>query len=543
MHLASLAVATALLHVACAVQVDGAPCSVPGKTVDCPADQACGNDLRCSARALACAGSMCTPDATYCSSTRTALAMRCDRVDPVCGKWLEDDCGARGMECGTRGSGACECPEPENLVTFVVADPRGSPSRSVVPFPRGQANPRECSFGRLADALLAVSTGVASTVAIAGDPGVPAVFGTATAEPWPLVVPFNVTLRGAQAPVADSVIRAGPEPSAAGTILRVLGSVAGVRIDGGGARGAGIELGCGTGPGPSLEDVVVDGGGSVDPTGAVTAGLRAGVSILAASCGSRLERVAVTGVAGPAFDVEASASTQVVGGSFSGSEVGMWLRGGRTTVSPDGTSRVRVSGNAGLGIVIGGGADLMAPHATVPQAVIDRADVTLNGGLGVLVSRLAEAGSSVTLTRCDVSGNGRMRPFMSGGGDPRQVGGVVLSLGSQATLAAFAGNRLWSNAGDQLVIESDANWVIGPSACGADTNQFTCVSLGAWALRIFGFGSVSAQNDRWPGTSDDPFFGFIGPNVTVPKVPTVLTYKVCAGPLFPGEPALPACLP
>ena len=109
----ALAIGAALALAACTVNVEGAPCSAPGATVDCPDKQACGNDLRCSARALDCktTGSMCTPGPAECISAQ--VSKRCDGSDPVCGTWVTDDCAARGMGCGTRGSsGACECPEP-----------------------------------------------------------------------------------------------------------------------------------------------------------------------------------------------------------------------------------------------------------------------------------------------------------------------------------------------------------------------------------------------------------------------------------------------
>jgi hypothetical protein len=525
----------AALATACAVHVDGAPCSVPGTTADCPQDQACGNDHQCSARALACAASRCSPGATHCSPTRAATAVRCEVVDPVCGTWVEDDCAARGLECGMRGSGACEC--PEYVGTVVVADPGGSPSRDTVPFPRGQASPRECRFGSLADALVSLAaTTVPGTVTIAGEPGVAAVFGAETGEAWPLLVPSNVTVRAAPAPAGPSTIRGGTDAASAGTLVRVLGALEGLRIEGGGARGVGVELACEQAGAPALRNVRVEGGGFLDPSFVMTAGLGTGVSVTA-TCGARLEGVEVTGVAGPALSVEASAGVvQVVGGTYGGSEIGIWLRGGRTSVSPNGSARVSVAGNAWAGIAMSGGSNGGLFGAGVaPAASIDGVDVAGNGGLGIIVSGLDPAGWSVALTRCDVSGNGRTRAFTIA---QRQAGGVLISLGAvPATLSGFAGNRLWSNAGDQLVIESDSNSQIGPSQCGPGTNVFACMAPGAWGVRGVGTGTVYANNNRWPVLAGQAILDYIGGTVSLSGS------TPCYGPPASGEPAIPACLP
>jgi hypothetical protein len=447
------------------------------------------------------------------------------------------------MECGTRGSGACECPEYAG--TTVVADPGGSPSRDRVPFPRGQAWPRECSFGRLADALFAVSTAPAGTVKVAGDAGAPAVFGAATGEPRPLVVPANVTVLAAAAPTGPTVIRGGPDPDSAGTLVRVLGALDGVWIEAGGSRGAGIEVACG-GPGvPWLHAVRVDGGGIFDPagagsSGAVTGGLRAGISVTS-TCGARLQHVESTAVSGPALSVEpGSAGTVLVsGGSFEGSETGIWLRGGTTIVAPDGSYAVTVSGNAGEGIVVGAAVGEVVPTArTIPGATLDHVVVTANGGVGIWIKRIAEPGSLVRLVGCDVSANGRTRVRTSGNATyARRVGGMLVALENPATLE-FRGNRLWSNAGDQLAFESDASWTIGPSVCGPDTNVFACIEANVQrGIHIFtSTGQVIAPNNRWPGPASGPYQDYIGPGVSV------FPDNAFCGP-GAGVPEMPACIP
>jgi hypothetical protein len=522
----ALAIGAALALAACTVNVEGAPCSAPGATADCPDKQACGNDLHCSARALDCktTGSMCTPGTIQCSSA--LLSKRCETSDPVCGSWVTEDCSTRGMVCGTgdpgtHGSGACECPDPSGALTTLVADPGGSPDPTKLPYPRGQAWPRECSFGRLGDALDALAGATTpTTVAIAaGAAGDPVVFGTTTGEAWPLTVPANVTVLAAPAPAGPTIIRAGPDPGAAGTLLRVSGSLDGVRVEGRGATGTGVELVCGAGPVPTLLDVAVDGGGTLDPGGVVTGGLRAGIS-LAGACGGLVQRALVSAVAGPGIAVEQGAgAVQIIGGTFQGNEVGIWLRGGATSVGPDGSNATTVTGNAWMGIAIGGGPD-PGPQLAVSTASIEGAVVSRNSGTGVIVARVAEPGSAVSITNTDVSQNGSgARVLTRPTGTPAHaVGGLLVAL-AQPTTLTFAGNRLWSNAGDQLVVDSAATlWSIGPSSldqCGALTNVFACISPGQFAVAVVGGGSVTAPWNVWPGTGSTPWIPWVGPNVTV----------------------------
>ena len=113
---------------------------------------------------------------------------------------------------------------------------------------------------------------------------------------------------------------------------------------------------------------------------------------------------------------------------------------------------------------------------------------------------------------------------------------VALDL---STTLEYRGNRLWSNAGDQLAFESDAPWTIGPASCGPDTNVFACVTAPPdFAIRIFTFGSgsVNAPFNRWPGPSNSPYQDYIGPPVSV--VPD----NAFCGP-GAGVPDMPACIP
>lgn len=531
---ARLALAAALLFAACQVDVDGAPCRGPGSAADCPDGQACGNDLRCSARALACATSRCNPGVTECADT--TKARRCDGIaDRVCGRWVVDDCAARLMECPGVRSGACEC--PELVGTVVVADPSVHSVRGEPPFPTGQAQPPECRFGRLGDALVAAAerAPAAATARIEGETGVVAAFGAVTGEEWPLVVATNVTVVAAS-PQPAPIIRGEPGVP---TIVAVQGALEDVRVEGGGATGVGVALSCGASGKPELRRVEVDGGGVLDPDGLVTAGLSAGVTV-AGTCGSaRLSGVQVSAVAGPALSIDpaAAATVDVLGGSFGGSNVGIWIRGQKVSVvpDPDTAASTVVWGNSGEGVVIGG------LPATAVEATLERMIVTANGGTGIVMQGLTSP-SRVVARACDVSGNGAVRPAKYGPGlDPerRKSGGVLVRLGPIAAFT-FSGNRLWANAGDQLAFESNADWSISAPPCGSETNVFACMTGdtcdvaadvgGTCAVALLGAGSVQADSNMWPGT----------PTYLYVMEPAVTATSYCDG-TEPGVPAKPTC--
>lgn len=100
-------VLTAAILAACTGEVEGAPCSVPGRITDCPSGQACGNDRRCSARALGCVPRCAPRTDGFC--TAEGEARHCVDTDPVCGTWLVEPCAERGMVCVARsGDAACE---------------------------------------------------------------------------------------------------------------------------------------------------------------------------------------------------------------------------------------------------------------------------------------------------------------------------------------------------------------------------------------------------------------------------------------------------
>jgi hypothetical protein len=485
---AALALGAALVAAACRVEVDGAPCRAAGATDDCPGGQACGNDLRCSARALACAATRCAPGAFEC--TDPTAARRCDPgADPICGRWVGAACSARHPACR------------------IVADPRVL-SGPRAPAPTGTPDPPECRFGRLGDALAAAAARApAGTVEIDAESAGSATFGASTGEAWPLFVASSVTVAGAT-PAGPAAIR-----GAAGAPLLVA-------VEG------------------TVEDV------RIDADGATTA-------VRVTRAGARLVRVGVSGASGAALQIEAdpaaAATVEVLGGSYGGSGVGIWIRTGKVSVAADpahASSAVAsenpgstvVAGNGRDGVVIGGmlsrGLPLSLPAV---YAALDRVLVQANGGTGVIIAGLPPQ-SQVRVERCDIQGNGITNAALYGA-SLRKAGALLASRASGLGFV-FRGNRVWTNAYDQFAIDSSAtNWSIAAAACGSDTNVFaTCSELfdacanGACAVSIVGGGTVRAGYNAWP---ESPPYRYATLNdVTEIDAPTY-----CNG--GPGEPLNP----
>lgn len=526
-----VAVPAAVVLAACQVNVDGAPCAAPGSAADCPAGQACGNDLRCSERALACAGSRCTPGAVGCSGpTGKERVVTCTAADPVCGRRAEEDCAARAMVCGVRaGAASCECPEHEGEV--IAVDAGGSPAPGAPPFPSGAATPRECRFARLGDALqLAAARAPAqATVLVHGEAGAPAVFGDGGGEAWPLVVASNVALVGAAPPAGPTIVRGDP---GAGALVSLAGALERVRVErpataGGGARGPGIETSCGAAVTPSLRDVEVDGGLVLDPEGSGTTGLSAGVKVTG-SCGAELVRMHATGAAGPALalalDPSGASTVTVLGGSYRGSIVGVSVAGsGKVTLAPDPetAASVVVSGNVREGVLISG-------QTSVVDTTLEEVLISENGGTGFVVWS-ANAASRLVVKHNDIALNGASRSRTYGPVPvQRQAGGILVSQLSLQQFV-FAGNRIFANDHDQLAFETDSALTIAADSCGEQTNVFRCVSPSHYAIGVWGNGSVEAARNVWPG---DPPSAWVSAGVL-----SFNSYCVAG----PGVPQIPAC--
>jgi hypothetical protein len=432
--------AAALALAACQVDVDGAVCAEPGTTTDCPSGQACGNDLRCSARALGCVATRCTPGPVFCAARDGTEAYGCVDADPVCGA-------------------------PAKVSCFDSL---------------GEALAKAAAHAR--------ESGAPTTVSIQGGPGADVVFGLETGEVFPLEVAEGVTLVGAGAPAGASVIRAGEAPS----ILAVSGAVRGLRVESEGAAGTGIAVSCGSGGTvPTLVDVVVDG------SNALTRGLS-----VTSACGVQATNLHVANVAGPGIYVDAELATvsvPAVGARIDSGLIevcrgaGAEVRGGALTLNG-----VVLRRNAGFGVSARTRDD--APKRAI-ALVLEDVTSEENDEAGLLVRAVAE-GSSVQVLRSTFRWNkARTKEeteFVSG----RRAGGVYLYGTPPATLV-FQGNRVYGNAGsgsaivDQLVTFTGASWnLAGALDCGILANVFACPGNGQ--LVYGNGGKPSVENAYWP---------------------------------------------
>ena len=482
-------VAALLALAACKVDVEGAPCGLPGTTADCPSGQACGVDGRCSAGADQCldASERCAPGTSRCS-------LEGDRIETCtanapCGAWEflpgNPDCGHSGLVCVGGETPVCGCPGAFAGPQF-AADPIAGSAAGAPPFPTGAASPSQCRFRSLGDAVSRASAVAGpATVQVYGASGAQVVFDASSGD-GPIAIPANVTVNAAAGAAATTLHAAA---SSGTPLVTLAGTLQGFKLD---ARDAGIavQTSCGTST-PTLSGVTVDGGG--------TAGVGVAVS---GGCGAALSHVDVTSVAGPALQIGADATADVVvtGGSLRGSQVGALITGGHVTLGSGSSSGVDIGGNSGEGVLFQAGAAIAGQlqYATIHD----------NGGTGVVVDRVS-AGSAVALRSCLVRANGTTAPRMYGGGSPQRPAGGVIVI-QPALPFTFTGNQVSRNAGDQLVFDSSAQaWTIAVGRC-QDTNTFSCVPDGALAVAVNG-GKVDATNTYWPGI---PVSAYAGPGVT-----------------------------
>jgi hypothetical protein len=475
----------AALAGACTVEVDGAPCRA---TADCPAGQACGNDLRCSARALACQASRCTPGTGGAcldpsGAPSTALAHRCTDADPVCGAWVDEACLPAGLRCELRAPAGrpvgawCVCPPlpPAPGGPELAVRPEGSAAETA-PCAPGAAAPAACAFRRLGDALAAAAAfvadpgtdpGAVATVAVAGAAGgaTRTFSAAATGESFPLVVPERVALRsdaGVSGGAYEIVFDAAGLASAP-VELHAGGALAGFTVRNAAAdatRDALLLVCDGRAAPPRLASVVLDG------RGAGSARLRRGL-LAGGSCGLAAAGLEVRDMSGAGILVESlagSAQVTLAGGSVHGCGEGVVVRarpvlGAAGRVVLDG---VRVAGNAGMGIR----ADDVAG---APRLEVRNAKVVGNGDTGLAVANAVE----VRVTGTTVYANGAATIWGGIGlsGYTRRAGGLVLE-GDPPAAGAFelGGNRIYANQGDQVLVfgvTTDAStWNLDGPACG-----------------------------------------------------------------------------
>ncbi len=349
-----LALAAAALLGACVVEVEGAPCAAPGASSDCPGGQACGNDLRCSARALGCAGSRCTPGAGgECLDPTGATsgvdrARRCVGDDPVCGTWIVEPCAPGGFTCAVRPGFGARCACPPTASRELAVRPDGSPA-AAPPFATGATSPGACAFLRLGDAL-------AAATALAADPssvvtvtsggvasGATRTFSAAAGETFPLVIPARVTVRSEGGGGAHEVLFDG-EGAPTAVELHGDGALAGftVRNGGGDQHRSAVDLRCAGGAAPArLSSVTLDGRGA--------GGAHLGHGIVATStCGLVAQDVVVREMSVAAVVVDFAAGLPTVaftGGSITGSGDGIVVGNGRLVLDA-----THVTSNSGMGV-------------------------------------------------------------------------------------------------------------------------------------------------------------------------------------------------
>lgn len=453
MRLVALVWAGVLLA-ACTVEVEGAPCAVPGATADCPRDQACGNDRRCSARALACAASRCTPAVggdclgdPVGIATGTAYARRCVDSDPVCGAWDVVPCEA-GLACGHQSGGAtCEC--PPNPTRVLVVAPDGSPPGPPL-HPSGIAAPAGCAFATLSDALDRAGalhaldpSGDVTVRAVGASAGNPRSFSATSGERFPLRLGAGIALVS-DGPSDDKryeIVYARPATGTVALALEGPGSLlAGftIRNGDGGLEDAAVLTSCAVGP-VFVSSIVVEGRGDD--------GARLGTGLLGSACATVVDGLEVRDVAEAA--ISWSASTLVIANSVltrSGG-AGIRLRGG--TLEATG---LRVAENAGMGID--------AATGSKKRVVLARSRIVRNGDTGIGV-----AGGTASISRSTIFGNRATTGWSSPRhlwGITRLAGGIVLS---EAVLETWAANRVYSNSGDQVLLLGGGGIFDGASGC------------------------------------------------------------------------------
>jgi hypothetical protein len=499
------ALAAAALLAGCTVEVDGAPCTAPGSTHECPGGQACGNNRRCSARALACAASRCTPGAggdcladPVGLATGTTHARRCSDADPVCGAWVVDPCAARDLACGTRSGGAaCECAP---LVGAVLAVRPDGTRPGALPFPTGAASPPGCAFRTLTDALARAAQRRAAVpsedvVVVAGGAGAGEAisFSVATGERFPLTVGTGITL-GSDGPPHEILFDADADETAV-IALRPRSALAGFTVRSGdrGRAGAAIELACGGADPALVTSVIVDAGAGRSPFAHGVRGQEA--------CSATLRRVEVrnAAAAGILWNPGVSAATlDVSGSSVTGCGSGIEVRSGVLDANYD-----RIADNLGRGV------DATSPGGS-PRVLIGRTRIVGNGDTGVA----ATAASYIGLGSCTVFANRASTRWNGGSILPRaerRAGGIVLGAPPSGGFAMGA-NRVYANEGDQILIlgsdRADDSWTFDlTQVCIIPAGRSRPAELVANVIGCFDPTPAGTLEARYGGVFEAPYCG------------------------------------
>ena len=231
-----------------------------------------------------------------------------------------------------------------------------------------------------------------------------------------------------------------------------------------------------------MVSVRVDFGGTTVPFGV---GLRVGGGNAIAGVNSiAVGDVVVQGATLAGLEVnrlDAGHVVLVTGSTFDQNQVGVSLLRGDLTLSGS-----TVKGSLGDGVSsVSGTASL-----SIRDGLIAR-----NGATGVVLSAV----QSLVLERNRICGNlGSDKLY---GGQTRKVGGLY-SQGPRPPVLTFLGNRVHSNAGDQMyVVASAGTWDIsgpgGVSGCGTGVpNVFAGYSAPGVGLASY-FANVRAINNSW----------------------------------------------
>jgi hypothetical protein len=452
---ALLALGAGLLLAACSVDVEGARCTTPFGAGQCPDGQGCGNDGVCTGTAAACAApeAHCCPEGTVgCAASAPRCAgptiERCggaaDGADVVCGAWVAvETCGA-GFECREDGGApACLCPAAG---TTVVADAAAGSAVEAEPPPTGApSGAPACRFRSLAAALdAAAARAPGATVDAVG------AFRTSL-EGRALAVPAGVTLRPLAGEAAAIEVDGPVSPAlalAAGAGVEDLV----VRSVSASAEGDAIAAtGCADATRVSIARVRVEHGAGANRLGA---GLRVAAPCLVGASDLTVDGatvgLAVSEEGAPAAHADVSLTGAALRACGRGAELGL----GRVTFTSS-----TIEDNATEGIL-----------ATGAELTLAGSRVRRNGDGGLVVSSAQGLDVQDTI----VCGNQAATP--RGGSVARPAGGVVLGGNPPSSAPAFRGNRIFGNAGDQVLVHEapDAAWRLDGAAeastCAVDAN-------------------------------------------------------------------------
>jgi len=427
--------AAAALAAGCSVKTEGAACSIPGTTDNCPAGQACGADRTCSRSAAACMAS--------------CLPFFCDEHHQQ-----------------------CTCPPNSDGIYRV--DPN-APALDGGKTPTGVDTPAACRYRSLTAALEAASAHTNPKIMIMG--GAATFSAAATGETFPLTVPAGATLTGAENPLdpAKHVISIDDSAATEGVHLQDGATLAGVTIQNDTATGIGVRVSCDTNA-VKLDKVTVAAAG---PGSQLATGIR-----IEDGCEVDLADVQVLGASGAGLHVERSAADKVVVATnvvLDQNGEGVRLVQGDLTLNVPTVKRSAAAGVNAYNETAGG------TKLTISGGVLHH-----NGDTGVVLS----GNTSVSMLRTDICQNGSVT-VRSG----RKVGGIYAD-GAPPSVFTFAGNHVFGNAGDQVMLAASGTTVTwrldGTAACAPDTmNVFSQYGGDGGRGLVAATAKVSATFDFW----------------------------------------------